>query len=116
MAGISKAKTVLFESGPDEELLRVECEVDKAGGLRVVQVSEGPLTQWCFEESPHAIEVVVDPVHTGELVSRCALDGPGQLPAALQVQFAGYDASHQIRCHLRELDIPYEVRENPIIR
>ena len=49
---------VLFESQEGEEALRIECAVTPEGALEVMQESDGPLTSWCFEESPHRIEVV----------------------------------------------------------
>ena len=47
-------RVVLFESDEGGEYLLVTCEPSGMGGLVVRQTSEGPLTQWCFEESPQA--------------------------------------------------------------
>ena len=49
-------RVVLFESDEGGEYLLVTCEPSGMGGLVVRQTSEGPLTQWCFEESPHVVE------------------------------------------------------------
>lgn len=49
-------RVVLFESDEGGEYLLVTCEPSGMGGLVVRQTSEGPLTQWCFEESPHVAE------------------------------------------------------------
>ena len=43
-------RVVLFESDEGGEHLLVTCEPSGMGGLVVRQTSEGPLTQWCFEE------------------------------------------------------------------
>ena len=52
-------RVVLFESDEGGEYLLVTCEPSGMGGLVVRQTSEGPLTQWCFEESPHVVETFV---------------------------------------------------------
>ena len=52
-------RVVLFESDEGGEHLLVTCEPSGMGGLVVRQTSEGPLTQWCFEESPHVVETFV---------------------------------------------------------
>lgn len=43
-------RVVLFESDEGGEYLLVTCEPSGMGGLVVRQTSEGPLTQWCYEE------------------------------------------------------------------
>lgn len=52
-------RVVLFESDEGGEYLLVTCEPSGMGGLVVRQTSEGPLTQWCYEESPHVVETFV---------------------------------------------------------
>ena len=52
-------RVVLFQSDEGGEHLLVTCEPSGMGGLVVRQTSEGPLTQWCFEESPHVVETFV---------------------------------------------------------
>lgn len=52
-------RVVLFESDEGGEYLLVTCEPSGMGGLVLRQTSEGPLTQWCFEESPHVVETFV---------------------------------------------------------
>ena len=52
-------RVVLFQSDEGGEHLLVTCEPSGMGGLVVRQTSEGPLTQWCYEESPHVVETFV---------------------------------------------------------
>ena len=49
-------EVLLFESEEDEEALCISCRATKEGGLVIHQMSEGELTAWCFEESPHEVE------------------------------------------------------------
>ena len=53
-------RVVLFQSDEGGEHLLVTCEPSGMGGLVVRQTSEGPLTQWCYEESPHVVEKPID--------------------------------------------------------
>ena len=69
-------RVVLFESDEGGEYLLVTCEPSGMGGLVVRQTSEGPLTQWCFEESPHVVETFV--MHDG-LVALEHFYGAGHL-------------------------------------
>ena len=107
---------VLFESGEGEEGLRVECAVTPEGALSIVQVSEGPLSAWCFEESPHRIEVMVEPMEVERLMEYFHIDEPGQLPAVLRMEYTGYDCCQRIRALLRHLGISYDVEENEVVR
>ena len=38
----------------------IACAFTEEGQLEVMQVSEGPLTYWCFEESPHYVSTMFD--------------------------------------------------------
>lgn len=51
-------RVVMFESDEGGEYLLVTCEPSGMGGLVVRQTSEGPLTRWCYEESPHVVETL----------------------------------------------------------
>lgn len=113
---LNEASAVLFESGEDEESLVVECAVTAEGGLSLMQESDGPLTSWCFEESPHRIEVEVDPADACALAERMGLDEAGQLPAALRCEFTGYDCLREIRVLMKRAGIRYRVIEHPIVR
>ena len=86
------------------------------GGLVVRQTSEGPLTQWCFEESPHVVETFV--THEG-LVALEQFYGVGtsnQVARMLSISFADYDCAQRVRSLLRELDAKFDVIEKPIDR
>ena len=53
----------LFSSREGEERVDVWCAYEEGNGLSVVERLEGPLAQWCFEESPHVVELrVAEPV------------------------------------------------------
>lgn len=107
---------VLFESKEDEEDLRIECAVTPEGALEIMQESDGPLTAWCFEESPHRIEATVDPVEVERLLEYFHLDAPQHLPAVLRLEYTGCDCFQQVRALMRRLGIPYEVREERVTR
>ena len=107
---------VLFESGKDEERLLITAEATGLGGLRIRQVSDGDLTQWCFEESPHEVDTLVSPQSARTSAAHYGLDSRKLLPQTLHVAFEGCDCAHAIRALMRNLNIPYEVIENPIVR
>ena len=107
---------VLFESGEEEEALRIECVVTNEGELRIMQESAGPLSEWCFEDSPHRVETVVEVGATAALGEYFHVDGVRQLPAVLRLEYTGYDCAARIRALLQRLDIPYGVLEDPIAR
>ena len=97
-------RVVLFESDEKGERLLVTCEPSGMGGLVVRQTSEGSLTQWCFEESPHVVETFV--AHEGLV--------------ALE-HFYGVRTSNQVARMLSisllgELDAKFDVVEKPIDR
>ena len=100
-------RVVLFESDEGGEYLLVTCEPSGMGGLVVRQTSEGPLTQWCFEESPHVVETFV--MHEG-------LGTSNQVARMLSISFADYDCAQRVRSLLRELDAKFDVIEKPIDR
>ena len=107
---------VLFESCEDDEALRVECTATAEGGLAILQECAGPLAEWCFDESPHRIEVSVEPVHARALMGHFSVDEPWQLPLALRATFSGSDCCLRIRRLMRYLELPCEVVEVPIER
>lgn len=109
-------RVVLFESDEGGERLAVTCEPSGMGGLVVRQTSEGPLTQWCFEESPHVVETFV--THEG-LVALEQFYGVGtsnQVARMLSISFADYDCAQRVRSLLRELGAGFDVVEKPINR
>ncbi|MDO4437675.1 MAG: hypothetical protein Q4B77_06995 [Coriobacteriaceae bacterium] len=107
---------VLFESREGEESLRIECAVTPEGALEVLQESDGPLTSWCFEESPHRIEALVEPLDLKGLMEYLHADDPRQLPAILRFEYTGYDCFMRLRGLLKRLGVPYTVFEAAIVR
>ena len=109
-------RVVLFESDEGGERLLVTCGPSGMGGLVVRQTSEGPLTQWCYEESPHVVETFV--AHEG-LVALEHFYGVGtsnQVARMLSISFADYDCAQRVRSLLRELGVGFDVVEKPIDR
>lgn len=113
MADGVRTRAVLYAYGGDGEDALVECSVDSEGVLRVVQRSAGPLTQLCFDESPHEAEFELDAPAAEELARQMGVDRAEMLPAALQLRFAGPDSSLMIREDLRGRGLGYRVRERP---
>ena len=111
MVELFGASTVLFESGEGEEAVRIECAVREDGGMAVLQESDGPLTDWCFEETPHRVETVIGPLSVKGLMEYFHLESAVQVPAALRMQYVGYESARRIRELLRRLELPYEVVE-----
>lgn len=109
-------EVVLFKSSDDEEGLEVACTIAGDGSLIILQESSGPLTEWSFEESPHRLEVVVEPVAACSLAEHFHLDDVRQLPFALRMEFTGYDCCQQIRLVMRYLGVSYRVVEEPVVR
>lgn len=109
-------EVMLFKSADDEEGLEVACTATDDGGLVVLQESDGPLTCWSFEESPHRVEVVVGPLEVRTLMGYFHVDHAWQLLLVLRMEFTGYDCRRQICSLLRYLELPYEVVETPVER
>ena len=109
-------RVVLFESDEGGEHLLVTCEPSCIGGLVVRQTSEGPLTQWCYEESSHMVETFV--AHEGlvALEHFYGVETSNQVARMLSVSFADYDCAQRVRSLLGELDAKYDVVEKPIDR
>ena len=109
-------RVVMFESDEDGEYLLVTCEPSGMGGLVVRQTSEGPLTQWCYEESPHVVETLV--AHEGlvALERFYEVGTSNQVAHMLSISFADYDCAQRVRSLLGELDAKYDVVEKPIDR
>lgn len=107
---------VLFQSEQDEEDLRIECAITADGCMDIMQESAGPLTEWCFEESPHRVETFAGADAVNALMRYFHLDAPQQLPELLRIEYMGYDCGMKIRELMRHLDVPYEVYESDIVR
>lgn len=116
MVDIGRASAVLYESDEGGEHLSIVCYTTQDGGLVVERVSEGDLTQWCFEENPHAVRTCLDAQAAGALASYYHLDEVDQLPAMLRLEFVGFESDVQIRDLLKRHNVPYRVQENPIVR
>ena len=109
-------RVVLFESDEGGERLTVTCEPSGMGGLVVRQTSEGPLTQWCFEESPHVVETFVTHEGLAELKRFYEVGTSNQVARMLSISFADYDCAQRVRSLLRELGVGFDVVEKPIDR
>lgn len=107
---------VLFQSEQDEEDLRIECAITADGCMDIMQESDGPLTEWCFEETPHRIETLAGSDAVAALMRYFHLEVPEQLPQLLRIEYMGYDCGSKIRALMRSLDVPYEVYESDIVR
>ncbi len=116
MLDVFDCGAVLFESAEDEEALRIECAVTQEGSLRVLQESDGPLTAWCFEETPHRIEAEVSPEGVRDLLAYFHVDETRLLPLVLRMEYTGYNCFHRLRALMRSLEIPYVIYENALAR
>lgn len=116
MAGAVNEWVVLFESAEDGERLYVACGIEHQGGMVIRQESAGSLTRWCFEESPHRIDVLIGREQVQGLMGHFAADDLRQLACALAAAYGVYDASLRIRHLMRRLGVCYEVREHLISR
>lgn len=110
------AGALLFESREDEERLQITCEVTHEGDLVIRQVSDGDLTMWCYEESPHEVTVRVAAGELRPLAEYFHAEDAGQLVELLAAAYGDYDASMRIRGVMRRLGVAYQVDETPIAR
>ena len=90
-------RVVLFESDEGGEYLLVTCEPSGMGGLVVRQTSEGPLTQWCYEESPHVVETFVAHEALVVLEHFYGVGTSNQVARMLSISFADYDCAQRVR-------------------
>ena len=109
-------RVVLFESDEGGEHLLVTCEPSGMGGLVVRQTSEGPLTQWCYEESPHVVETFVPREGLAALEHFYGVGNSNQVARMLSISFADYDCAQRVRSLLGELGAGFDVIEKPIDR
>lgn len=109
-------RVVMFESDEDGEYLLVTCEPSGMGGLVVRQTSEGPLTQWCYEESPHVVETFVPREGLAALEHFYGVGTSNQVARMLSISFADYDCAQRVRSLLGELGAGFDVIEKPIDR
>ena len=86
------------------------------GGLVVRQKSEGPLTQWCYEESPHVVETFVAHEALVVLEHFYGVGTSNQVARMLSISFADYDCAQRVRSLLGELGAGFDVIEKPIDR
>ena len=101
----------LFSSREGEERVDVWCAYEGGGGLSVVERLEGPLARWCFEESPHVVELRVDESALPVLLAYLELGDAALLPRFFALEYAEVDALQRIRDLLRRLCVPYAVVE-----
>lgn len=116
MRDVVECGAVLFEDTVGEEKVRVGCVVTPGGELSVMQESDGPLTDWCFEHVPHHIEVVVDISGVHRLLEFFCLEQPYQLPMVLRLEYTGYECFRRVRQLFKRLRIGYAVREDAVRR
>ena len=109
-------RVVMFESDEGGEYLLVTCEPSGMGGLVVRQMSEGPLTQWCYEESPHVVETFVPREGLAALEHFYGIGTSNQVARMLSISFADYDCAQRVRSLLGELGAGFDVIEKPIDR
>ena len=109
-------RVVMFESDEDGEYLLVTCEPSGMGGLVVRQTSEGPLTQRCYEESPHVVETFVPREGLAALEHFYGVGTSNQVARMLSISFADYDCAQRVRSLLGELGAGFDVIEKPIDR
>ena len=109
-------RVVMFESDEGGEYLLVTCEPSGMGGLVVRQMSEGPLTQWCYEESPHVVETFVPREGLAALEHFYGVGTSNQVARMLSILFADYDCAQRVRSLLGELGAGFDVIEKPIDR
>ena len=109
-------RVVMFESDEGGEYLLVTCEPSGMGGLVVRQTSEGPLTQWCYEESPHVVETFVPREGLAALEHFYGVGTSNQVARMLSISFADYDCAQRVRSFLGELGTGFDVIEKPIDR
>ena len=109
-------RVVMFESDEDGEYLLVTCEPSGMGGLVVRQTSEGPLKQWCYEESPHVVETFVPREGLAALEHFYGVGTSNQVARMLSISFADYDCAQRVRSLLGELGAGFDVIEKPIDR
>ena len=88
-------RVVLFQSDEGGEHLLVTCEPSGMGGLVVRQTSEGPLTQWCYEESPHVVETFVAHEALVVLEHFYGVGTSNQVARMLSISFADYDCAQR---------------------
>lgn len=101
----------LFSSREGEERVDVWCAYEEGNGLSVVERLEGPLALWCFEESPHVVELrVAEPV-LPVLLAYLELSDEALLPRFFALEYGEADALQRIRDLLRRLCLPYTVLE-----
>ena len=116
MVDIGRASALLFESGDMDERLSIVCYTTDAGGLVIERTSDGDLTQWSFEESPHVVKTCLDVSSARALVEYYHLDEVDQVPAMLRLEFVGFESDTQIRALLKRHAISYTIQEAPIAR
>lgn len=109
-------RVAMFESDEGGEYLLVTCEPSGMGGLVVRQTSEGPLTQWCYEESPHVVETFVPREGLAALEHFYGVGTSNQVARMLSISFADYDCAQRVRSLLGELGTGFDVIEKPIDR
>ena len=82
------------------------------GCLEIVRVSEGVITQYCFDTQTYSVVTMLDVQGTLELAAYFHVFDVQDLPKILATTFDGMDADIAIRDVCSQLSIPVEVSEH----
>lgn len=116
MRDLFGCQAVLFEGDQDGERVCVECALTEQEGLVMMQEIDGPLAAWCFGETPHRMEIELEPLAAASLAAILGLDAVAQLPGVLRMRFTGYDCAQRVQDLMRGLGIPYRMIEQVPVR
>ncbi|AEB06509.1 hypothetical protein Corgl_0391 [Coriobacterium glomerans PW2] len=109
----AKSGTVLFRSGPDEEYLVIECCDLEDGRIRIEQRSSGELTRWCFDGSPHTIEIMIKAKGVRRLCDYFDVSSSRQVVSQLAATYASCACIEKICSLLDWLSVGYVMSEQP---
>ena len=104
MAQAEVDEVVLFDAVEDAERVRVTCRYQDQGEIVLARTSEGEVSRWCFEESPHVAQEVLDAGTVRRLERFFGVDGVHELTKALAIAFTGADCFTRIRTLVCELE------------
>lgn len=116
MENAVKDQVVLYREEVDDERLCIACAFTEEGQLEVMQMSEGPLTYWCFEESPHYVSTMFEREAIEGMLAYFHVEEDRDLLHMLRASYVGCDAGRRVRGLARRLGCIYTVHENAIVR
>lgn len=94
----------------NEQQLIACCVIENC--LEIVRVSEGVITQYCFDTQTYSVLTTLDAQGTQELAGYFHVFDIQDLPKILATTFDGIDADINIRDVCAQLSIPVEVSEH----